>query len=110
MRSPQNFSSVGVHRSRFEYRALGLVSIIFPSFELGIAHIFFFVGFLILQGTLCQNLRICNWINQFDKFFFANRSTDSSGLLANDSVFGIFGALVQVGSSPSVSDRFGEWF
>ena len=41
MRSPQNFSSVGVHRNRLEYKALGLVSIISPSSELGITHHFF---------------------------------------------------------------------
>ena len=40
----------------------------------------------------------------------ANRLTRSSRLLANDSVFGIFGAFVQVGSSPGALDRFGEWF
>ena len=41
MRSPQNFSSVGVHRSKFEYGALGLVSIISPSSKLRIVHHFF---------------------------------------------------------------------
>ena len=47
-----------------------------------------------------------NRFNRFVKFFF-RRSTDSSGLLANDSVFGIFGALVQAGSSPSAPDGLG---
>ena len=38
---PQNFSLVRVHRSKFEYGALGLVSIISPSSELRIKHRFF---------------------------------------------------------------------
>ena len=38
---PQSFSSVGVHRSRFEYGALGLVRIISPSSKLRIAYHFF---------------------------------------------------------------------
>ena len=37
----KNFSSVGIHRSRFEFGALGLVLIISPSSELGIAYHFF---------------------------------------------------------------------
>ena len=49
---PQSFSSARVHRSRFKYGALGLVSIISPLFELRIVHHFhlFIYGFLILQG------------------------------------------------------------
>ena len=42
MKLPQNFSSVRVHRSRFEYKALGLVLVISPSYELEIVHHFFF--------------------------------------------------------------------
>ena len=48
-------------------------------------------------------------VNRFVKFFF-RRSTGSSGLLANGSVFGIFGALVQVGSSPGAPNGLGGWF
>ena len=36
--SPQNFSSIGVHRSRFEYGTLRLVLIISSSSELGIVY------------------------------------------------------------------------
>ena len=46
--SPQSFNLVGVHKSKFEYGALGLVSIISPSFELRITHRFFY-GLLVLQ-------------------------------------------------------------
>ena len=113
VRSLQNFSSVGVHRSRFEYRALGLVSIISPSSKLEIMHcFFFFLGFLILQGILFQNLRIFpNWSTRWStgstsssSLFLGdqpigNRSTGSLGLLANDTIFSIFGALVQASSS-----------
>ena len=97
-----------------------LVLVISPSSELGIVH-HFFVGFLILQGTLCQNLRIfLNWstgwaINSTSSTrFFFRQSTGCQPidsllrLLANDSVFGIFGAFVQAGSSPGALDRFGE--
>ena len=66
VRPPKNFSSVGVHRSRFNYGAHELVLIIFPSSKLKIEHRFF-VGFLILQGRLYQNFRI-----------FINRSTCST--------------------------------
>ena len=51
---PQSFSSARVHRSRFEYGALGLVSIISPSSELRIMHHFFY-GLLVLQGIFYQN-------------------------------------------------------
>ena len=71
VRPPKNFSSVGIHRSRFEFGALGLVLIISPSSEFGIAH-HFFVGLLILQGTFCENFKI--FLNRFDKIFL-RRST-----------------------------------
>ena len=48
-------------------------------------------------------------VNRFIKFFF-RRSTSSSGLLANDSIFGIFGALVKAGLSPSAPDGLGGCF
>ena len=38
---PKNFSSVGIHRSRFEFGALGLVLIISPSSKLIIVYRFF---------------------------------------------------------------------
>ena len=60
---PQSFSSVGVHRSRFEYGALGLVSIISPSFELGIMHRFFY-ELLIIQGIFCQIFKF--FLNQLN--------------------------------------------
>ena len=47
VRPPKNFSSVGIHRSRFEFEALGFVLIISHSSELGMAHRFF-IGLLIL--------------------------------------------------------------
>ena len=50
-----------------------------------------------------------NQFNQFVKFFF-RRSTGSLGLLANGSVFSIFGALVQASSSPGALDGLGGWF
>ena len=65
MSPPKNFSSVGIHRSRFEFGALALVLIISLSFELGIVHHFFY-GLLILQGTF---FKISN--------FFSTGSTGS---------------------------------
>ena len=56
VRPPKIFSSVGIHRSRFEFGALVLVLIISPSFELGIVYPFFY-RLLILQGKLYQNLK-----------------------------------------------------
>ena len=53
--------------------------------------------------------RMGNRFNQFVKFFF-RRSTSSSGLLTNDSVFSIFGALVQASSRPGALDGLGGWF
>ena len=41
VRPPKNFSLVGIHKSKLEFRALGLVLIISPSSELGIVHRFF---------------------------------------------------------------------
>ena len=50
-------------------------------------------------------------VNRFNWFkFFFRRSTGSSGLLANGSAFGIFGALVQDGSSLSAPNGLGGWF
>ena len=115
MRSPQNFNSVGVHRSRFEYGALGLVSIISPSSELGIAHRFFCWityssrNIVSKYEYFYQPLKLM--VNRFNWFkFFFRRSTGSSGLLANGSAFGIFGALVQDGSSLSAPNGLGGWF
>ena len=62
---PKNFSSARVHRSRFEYGALGLVSIISPSSKVGIKHCFFY-GLLVLQGILCQNFKF--FLNQLNRF------------------------------------------
>ena len=53
--------------------------------------------------------RLGNRFIRFDKFFF-RRLTGSLGLLANDSIFGIFGALVQAGSSPSAPNGLRGWF
>ena len=80
-------------------------------------HTIFFVRLLILQGTLYQNLRIC--INQSTgwatgstgstNFFEAvdRLAIGSSGLLANDHVFGIFSALFMVGLSLGAPNGFG---
>ena len=57
-------------------------------------HQFFFFGFLTLQGIFYQNLRI--FLNQIDQF--ATGLANSSGLFANGSVFGIFGAFFLVNS------------
>ena len=65
MRSPQNFNSLRVHRSRFEHGALGLVSIISLSFELRIAHHFFL-------WTPCSSRNI---LSKFQIFFLI----DSTG-------------------------------
>ena len=88
-----------------------------PSLEL---HTISFFGFLIIQGILCQNLRIflnrsTGWATGSSSFFFrrspvGNRFIGSSGLLANGSVFSIFCALVQAGLSPSAPDGLGGWF
>ena len=56
-----------------------------------------------------------NRLNLFNKFFLGgqlvgNWLTGFSRLLANGSVFGIFGALFLVGLSPCAPDRFGERF
>ena len=50
-----------------------------------------------------------NHFNRFVKFFF-RRSTGYSGLLANGSVFGIFGVLVQASLCPGAPDGLGGWF
>ena len=80
-------------------------------------HTIIFVRFLILRGTLYQNLRIC--INQSTRwatgstgstnFFEAvdRLATGSSGLLANNPVFGIFSALFLVGLSLGAPNGFG---
>ena len=74
VRPPKNFNSVGIHRSRFEFGALGLVFIISPSSELGIVHRFFY-GPLILQGTFCQNFKFfINGLDRFPKFQFRQNS------------------------------------
>ena len=95
MRSPQNFNSIGIPRSRFEYGVIGLVLIISLSSELEIVHQFFI--FYLLDSL---------FFNRFIEFFL-RRSTDLSGLLANDFVFGIFGARIQVGSSLSAPNGIG---
>ena len=48
-----------------ELGALGLVSIISPSFEFKIMHRFFFVGLLILQGIFPQKFRF--FLNRIDQ-------------------------------------------
>ena len=106
VRPPKNFSLVGIRRSRFEFGALGLVLIISPSFELGIAH-YFFVRFLILQGPLYQNFKkISQPIDQSVWQYFLRRSTGSSGLLVNDTVFSSFDALFLHGLGPWAPDQF----
>ena len=99
-------SSSGLLANGSKSRALWLVLVISPSSELGIAHHFFFFGFLALQGIFFQNLRIfLNWLDQFETSI-----ASSSGLLAKDFVFGIFGALFLVGSSSGAPDGFIGWF
>ena len=49
MGSSRCFSLVGVYRGMLRFGALGLVLIIAPSFELGIAHRFFFMDSLLFQ-------------------------------------------------------------
>ena len=71
VRPPKNFSSVGIHRSRFKFKALGLVLIIFPSSELRIAH-HFFNRLLISQGTFFQNFKF--FLNRFPKYQFRQNS------------------------------------
>ena len=73
MRSSQNFSSVGVHKSKFGYGALGLSSFISPSSELRIMHHFFY-GLLVIQGTFYQNFKF--FLNRLDKL-----ATSSTGSL-----------------------------
>ena len=72
---PKNFNSVGIHRSQFEFGALGLVLIISSSSELRIVHHFFY-GLLILQGTFCQNFKkkFLNQLNRFPKLQFRQNS------------------------------------
>ena len=74
VRPLKNFSLVGIHKSKLEFRALGLVLIISPSSELGIMYRFFY-GHLVLQGTLCQNFKFfLNQIDRFPKFQFRQNS------------------------------------
>ena len=74
VRPPKNFNSVGIHRSRFEFGALGLVLIISPSSKLVIMHHFFY-GLLILQGTFCQIFKFfLNQLDWFPKFQFRQNS------------------------------------
>ena len=56
---PQSFSSARVHRSRFEYGALGLVSIISPSSKLGIVHHFLIHSLLFKE----YSLKISNFLS-----------------------------------------------
>ena len=49
VRPLKNFNLVGIHRSRFKFRALGLVLIISPLSELGITHRFFFMDSLFFK-------------------------------------------------------------
>ena len=60
VRPLKNFNLVGIHRSRFKFRALGLVLIISPLSELGITHRFFFMDSLFFKG-------------HFEKFQFFSR-------------------------------------
>ena len=74
--NPQSFSSVKIHRSMFEYGALGLVSIISPTSELGIMHCFFY-GLIVLQGIFFQNLKyFLNRLDQSPKFQFSQNSLE----------------------------------
>ena len=61
---PQSFSSTRVHWSMSEFGALELVSIISPSFELGIVYRFFY-GLIIPQGILFQKLKF--FLNRIDR-------------------------------------------
>ena len=101
VKSPKNFSSVKIHRSRFEFGAHGLVLIIFPSSELGTAHRFFY-GLLLLQGTFGQNFKI--FLNQLDRL--ASGSAGSSSQLVWSTDFGDFGAQFLHGLGPWAPDQF----
>ena len=69
---PQSFNSDRIHRSMFEYGALGLVSIISPSSELGMAHRFF-NGLLVLQEIFYQNFKFfLNRLDRSSKFQFSH--------------------------------------
>ena len=62
--NPQLFSSVGVHRNRFEYGHSTLFLVISPSSELGIVHRFFY-GLLVLQEIFYQNFNF--FLNRLDQ-------------------------------------------
>ena len=78
----QSFSLGRIHWSMSEFGALGLILIIFPSFELRIMHHFFY-GLLILQGTFYQNLK--NFLNRLDQL-----ASGSSSQLVWSTDFGDF--------------------
>ena len=101
VRPPKNFSSVGIHRSRFEFRAFGLVLIISLSFDLRIVHRFFY-GLIILQETFYQNFKI--FLNRIDRL--ASSSTGSSSQLIWSTDFGDFGAQFLHGLGPWTPDQF----
>ena len=64
VKPPQNFSLVGVHRSRFEYGALKFVLVISPSYELEIRHRFFFMDlFLFKEHSIKISDFFLNWID-----------------------------------------------
>ena len=94
VRPPKNFSSVGIHRSRSEFRALGLVLIISPSSDLGIMHRFFL-------WTLYSSRNI---LSKF-QFFFSIGSTSSQsfssiGIHRSRSEFGALGIVLIISPSP----------
>ena len=82
---PQSFSSARVHRSRFEYRALGLVSIISPSSELGIMHHFLWTPYsssniLSKFKIFSQSVRPVPKVLVQPKFIGASSNTEHLGL------------------------------
>ena len=62
----------------------------------------FFIGFFLFKNYAKKIFR--NFLNRL--YWFVTGFANSSGLLANDSIFGIFGTLFLVGSSPSSLDGF----
>ena len=76
MGSSRCFSLVGVYRGMLRFGALGLVLIISPFFELGIAYRFFH-GFLTLPEKFYQIFKIfCNRFDQLESG--SSGSADSS--------------------------------
>ena len=89
--------SIKVHYwSKFEFGALEIVLVISPSSEFEIILHFFFVGFVILQGTFFQIFKI--FLSQIN--WLASGSTSSSIQLVWSTYFGGFRAQILLGSGP----------